>query len=116
MTIVYLVSICAGGCESTVDFLARVIFKSHRMEVGMHAVLRLLELEIMDCGAVCVCTSQHCKFIVQVTCHRGYDAIMVMYRYQCFRGDRCLHLHGSPIMLDGCCHQHCCENLTSHRM
>ena len=55
------------------------------MEVGMHTVLRLLELEIMYSGAVCIYTSQHCKFIVQVSGHPGYDIVMVMYRYQCFK-------------------------------
>ena len=41
------------------------------MKVGIHTVLRLLELEIMYCGAVCVCTSQHWKFIVHVSGHPG---------------------------------------------
>jgi hypothetical protein len=36
------------------------------MEVGLHTVLRWLELEIVYCGAVCVHNSQHYKFLVQV--------------------------------------------------
>jgi hypothetical protein len=70
----------------------------------------------MYCGAACVDTSQRCKFIVLVSGHPGCDAVAVMYRCQCFREGRCLHLHGRPIILNLCCYLHCCEILASHGM
>lgn len=49
----YLVSASVSGCESTADFLVRVIFKSHRMEVGIYSIEIVVARGTVLWGCLC---------------------------------------------------------------